>query len=225
MGLSSGVRGSQSMMGNWHLKVLRIKKSLSISLMPTKKKKSLNRINAEMQRALRHGQLLSPLRPTTKPSQCWSLSILNCPLSIFVTSLQSSGCPGTRLRATSSYFAPVYNLHSDARVDKWADSIYWRGNDRRSVKICAWSQSVSSVRRLVKATNCRIFLNDAQTVNNRANLGWVFLNGPFKKFCLKEGWQDASLLTIFISVFKNQALKGTLKGSKLLLVFKWEKEI
>lgn len=157
-----------------------------------------------MPRALRHRQLRSPLRPTTKPSQCCSLSILNRPLSIFVTSLQFSGCPDTRLGATSSFFTPVYNLHSDSRAYKWADCIYWRRNDRRSVKICARSQSVSSVRRLVKATNWRIFLNDAQTVNNRANLGWVFLNAPYKNTCLKEGWQHASLLTIFISVFKNQ---------------------
>lgn len=132
IGLSSGVFDGQFMWENFKIKFVHLIKSLN----NTKKRRSLNRSNAEMPRALQHRQLLSPLRPTTKPSQCCSLSILTAP-SVFLYHLC---CPETTLRATSSYFTPVYNLHSDMRVDKWADCIYWRGNDRSSVKICARSK-------------------------------------------------------------------------------------
>lgn len=93
----------------------------------------------------------TPLCPTTKTSQYSSRPVLNFPYwdtSVSVTTLQSSGVPGRWGRQV--HLLQPFNLRSDARMDKRAGCIHCGGNDRSSAKICAGSQSVSCLWRLVK---------------------------------------------------------------------------
>lgn len=77
------------------------------------------------------------------------------------------------------------------------------GNDRSSVKICARSQSVSSLWRLVKQTGEYLWVTHG-LLTNRATLGWIFLNGPHKNISgLKEGCNYKNPSGIFDFRFKS----------------------
>lgn len=93
-----------------------------------------------------------------------------------------------------------FNLRSDTHVDKWADCVHCRGNDRSRAKICTGSKSVSCLWWLVKnqQTGEYFWLMQEQS-RSKSSLGCVFLCDPFKTVLI----QRAEMMSFKVSKLKH----------------------